>query len=269
MWFILFFCLAAVDNTYIRVFHATYPIMEHLGVIGLTVTLCLIGTGLSVKMLREVGFDRFCWESFSGVCCREVARADSWRVDSSVPPGRICPAAEDRAHGRLDMVNSKNVGSFRFSANQTHGDCTRPVPAGFRVCDGSKTDLLRPFPRARKRGSRGEGLPRRHAGPAGATHSCTCFRPACCLARSLRSIRGFQPAERRSAADARDRRLSLSSFCLALLFSSSFLTASSFFSLNVSANLPCVPPAVVSRVRVFVCIVTFSEDSRHVFPVSG
>jgi hypothetical protein len=33
--------------------------------------------------------------------------------------------------------------------------------------------------------------------------------------------------------------------------------------------LPCVPPAVVSRVRVFVCIVTFSEDSRHVFPVSG
>ena len=54
-WFILFFCLAAVGNTYIHTFQPAYPILKHLGVIGLTVTLYLIGTGLSMKTLRQVG----------------------------------------------------------------------------------------------------------------------------------------------------------------------------------------------------------------------
>jgi uncharacterized integral membrane protein (TIGR00698 family) len=54
-WFILFFCFAAVANTYIHVFQPAYPELKHLGVIGLTVTLYLIGTGLSMKTLREVG----------------------------------------------------------------------------------------------------------------------------------------------------------------------------------------------------------------------
>ncbi len=54
-WFILFFCLAAVANTYLTVFHNIYPDLKHLGVIGLTVTLYLIGTGLSRKTLAEVG----------------------------------------------------------------------------------------------------------------------------------------------------------------------------------------------------------------------
>ncbi|MGC1421934.1 MAG: putative sulfate exporter family transporter [Terracidiphilus sp.] len=54
-WFILFFCLAAVANTYVHTFQAFYPNLKHLGVIGLTVTLFLIGTGLSKKTLREVG----------------------------------------------------------------------------------------------------------------------------------------------------------------------------------------------------------------------
>jgi uncharacterized integral membrane protein (TIGR00698 family) len=54
-WFILFFCLAAVANTYIRILQPAYPVLKHLGVIGLTVTLYLIGTGLSMKTLREVG----------------------------------------------------------------------------------------------------------------------------------------------------------------------------------------------------------------------
>jgi len=54
-WFILFFCLAAVANTYVHVFQPAYTEMKHLGVIGLTVTLFLIGTGLSKKTLREVG----------------------------------------------------------------------------------------------------------------------------------------------------------------------------------------------------------------------
>jgi len=54
-WFIPFFCLAAVANTYIPVFQSSYPVLKHLGIIGLTVTLYLIGTGLSVKTLRDVG----------------------------------------------------------------------------------------------------------------------------------------------------------------------------------------------------------------------
>ena len=54
-WFILFFCLAAVANTYVHFFQTAYPVIRHLGVIGLTVTLFLIGTGLSMKTLREVG----------------------------------------------------------------------------------------------------------------------------------------------------------------------------------------------------------------------
>jgi uncharacterized integral membrane protein (TIGR00698 family) len=58
-WFILFFCLAAVSNTYIHVFQSAYPVLKHLGGIGLTVTLYLIGTGLSMKTLREVGVRPF------------------------------------------------------------------------------------------------------------------------------------------------------------------------------------------------------------------
>ncbi|HUB53016.1 MAG TPA: putative sulfate exporter family transporter, partial [Terracidiphilus sp.] len=54
-WFILFFCFAAVANTYVHLFQAAYPELKHLGIIGLTVTLYLIGTGLSMKTLREVG----------------------------------------------------------------------------------------------------------------------------------------------------------------------------------------------------------------------
>lgn len=54
-WFILFFCLTAVANTYVHTFHALYPNLRHLGVIGLTLTLFLIGTGLSKKTLQEVG----------------------------------------------------------------------------------------------------------------------------------------------------------------------------------------------------------------------
>jgi uncharacterized integral membrane protein (TIGR00698 family) len=54
-WFILFFCLAAVANTYIGFFRPEYATLKHLGILGLTVTLYLIGTGLSSKTIREVG----------------------------------------------------------------------------------------------------------------------------------------------------------------------------------------------------------------------
>ena len=58
-WFILFFCLAAVAKSCVPLFAPLYPVMNHLGVIGLTVTLYLIGTGLSMKTLREVGAQPF------------------------------------------------------------------------------------------------------------------------------------------------------------------------------------------------------------------
>jgi uncharacterized integral membrane protein (TIGR00698 family) len=54
-WFILLFCLAAVANTYLRTLQPAFSTLKHLGVIGLTVTLYLIGTGLSMKTLRQVG----------------------------------------------------------------------------------------------------------------------------------------------------------------------------------------------------------------------
>jgi uncharacterized membrane protein YadS len=54
-WFILFFCLAAVANSYAHTFQVFYPSLKHLGIIGLTVTLFLIGTGLSKRTLQEVG----------------------------------------------------------------------------------------------------------------------------------------------------------------------------------------------------------------------
>lgn len=54
-WFILFFCLAAVANTYFHPLQPVYPLLKRLGILGLTVTLFLIGTGLSMKTLRQVG----------------------------------------------------------------------------------------------------------------------------------------------------------------------------------------------------------------------
>lgn len=54
-WFIALFCLAAVANTYLPVFHSAYPILSRVGKLGLTVTLFLIGSGLSVATLRKVG----------------------------------------------------------------------------------------------------------------------------------------------------------------------------------------------------------------------
>ncbi len=54
-WFILFFCLAAVANTYLPILGPAYPVLYKLGRIGLTVTLFLIGTGLSKATIKQVG----------------------------------------------------------------------------------------------------------------------------------------------------------------------------------------------------------------------
>lgn len=58
-WFILLFCLAAVANTYLPAGSTMYAIFNHLGRIGLTVVLFLIGTGLSKETLRRTGVRPF------------------------------------------------------------------------------------------------------------------------------------------------------------------------------------------------------------------
>jgi len=54
-WFILFFCLAALLNTLLPTYSGAFGAMSHLGKIGLTVTLFLIGTGLNKQTLAKVG----------------------------------------------------------------------------------------------------------------------------------------------------------------------------------------------------------------------
>ena len=55
-WFILFFVLAALANTYLPAQHAATKTFFTLGRFGLTATLFLIGTGISRSTLREVGW---------------------------------------------------------------------------------------------------------------------------------------------------------------------------------------------------------------------
>jgi uncharacterized integral membrane protein (TIGR00698 family) len=55
-WFIFLFILASVASTYLAHFASLYGEMNHLGRLGLTATLFLIGTSLSKKTLKQVGF---------------------------------------------------------------------------------------------------------------------------------------------------------------------------------------------------------------------
>jgi uncharacterized integral membrane protein (TIGR00698 family) len=54
-WFILFFSVAAIFNTYVPVFNVVYPVLSRLGKLGLIATLFLIGSGISRQTLRQVG----------------------------------------------------------------------------------------------------------------------------------------------------------------------------------------------------------------------
>jgi uncharacterized membrane protein YadS len=54
-WFIALFCLAALANTCLPPCHAAFGELSRLGRVGLTVTLLLIGTGITRHTLREVG----------------------------------------------------------------------------------------------------------------------------------------------------------------------------------------------------------------------
>jgi uncharacterized integral membrane protein (TIGR00698 family) len=55
-WFILFFLLAAVLNTYVRMLEHITPSLFMLGRLGLTATLFLIGSGISRSTLKTVGW---------------------------------------------------------------------------------------------------------------------------------------------------------------------------------------------------------------------
>ncbi|HYL93484.1 MAG TPA: putative sulfate exporter family transporter [Alphaproteobacteria bacterium] len=54
-WFIAFFCLAALMNTYLPSASGMFGTLSKLGRIGLTVTLFLIGAGVSRATLKQVG----------------------------------------------------------------------------------------------------------------------------------------------------------------------------------------------------------------------
>jgi len=54
-WFIALFCLAAVCNTYLPAGAAAYNLLSRIAKIGLTATLYLIGTGISLATLKKVG----------------------------------------------------------------------------------------------------------------------------------------------------------------------------------------------------------------------
>ncbi len=55
-WFILLFLLAAVANTFLTAGKPLYPTLTHLGRNGLTAVLFLIGTGITRKSLKRVGW---------------------------------------------------------------------------------------------------------------------------------------------------------------------------------------------------------------------
>src|SRR5712671_636019 len=54
-WFIGLFCLAAVSNTYLSAGAPVYGVLVKVAKVGLTATLYLIGSGISVATLKEVG----------------------------------------------------------------------------------------------------------------------------------------------------------------------------------------------------------------------
>jgi uncharacterized membrane protein YadS len=58
-WFIVFFLLASVARSFVPGLAAIAPDLGHLATTGLTLTLFLIGAGLSAKTLRAVGWRPF------------------------------------------------------------------------------------------------------------------------------------------------------------------------------------------------------------------
>jgi len=82
-WFILFFCFAALLNTLLPAYSGTFGALNHLGRIGLTVTLFLIGTSLNKQTLAKVGV-RPLAAGVGPVADRwqRNTSANSWQLDS-------------------------------------------------------------------------------------------------------------------------------------------------------------------------------------------
>ena len=55
-WFVGFFLLASVLRSYVPGVAGAAPVLSHLATVGLTLTLFLIGAGLSARTLRTVGW---------------------------------------------------------------------------------------------------------------------------------------------------------------------------------------------------------------------
>jgi len=55
-WFILLFCVAAVVNTYLPRLSGITPTLTQMGKLGLTATLFLIGSGISIATVKTVGW---------------------------------------------------------------------------------------------------------------------------------------------------------------------------------------------------------------------
>ncbi len=54
-WFIFFFCLAALANTWLVGFNPLFSRLSGLGRIGLALTLFLIGSGISMRTIKQAG----------------------------------------------------------------------------------------------------------------------------------------------------------------------------------------------------------------------
>ena len=54
-WFILFFCLAALANSYLPAFAPAFAAFNHAGHIGLALALFLIGSSINMRVIRQTG----------------------------------------------------------------------------------------------------------------------------------------------------------------------------------------------------------------------
>ena len=110
-WFILFFCLAAVANTYVHIFQSAYPVLKHLGGIGLTVTLLLDwNRALHEDSPRSRGSTVPSRNPSLAVCRGGIAYTHSRRLDSFVnsyslrPHALKAPAVRKAPRAQQEMV---------------------------------------------------------------------------------------------------------------------------------------------------------------------
>jgi len=81
------FCIAALLNTLLPRFDAVFGALNHMGKLGLTVTLFLIGASLNRETLRKVGFGRSYRASRCGYRWSQHAGADFCLTGFTCEPG--------------------------------------------------------------------------------------------------------------------------------------------------------------------------------------